>query len=420
MSNEVPTGGSYSRLSAESDLSLEVVILIILGIFMLLFGVVLFKIITGELPYTPDSTYGLFLIIVSIQIITMGKTPLGDMRRSWALVIIGICTAIIGMTACFIPGTLTEIVRILVGLILFIGGLSLLLQLIFSKKKARYWIKISRLLQHLTFACGLVYCVGIILGLITLFPGITTNPETAVLLIIYGISILYLAWCVQKVAKVYPPEKAPELNTTDSKRGFRFLQDASISLSMAVLIMVGVLLTLLGALLFPINQGVIPFSADGELGVLLVIMSIQMTALGETPMGEYKRSWLLVSIGIIFTALGAFSCIVPGILTGMLMIFLGVLNILGGVILLLKRFIPMLGEVRNPPSEPVSVPPIIKKLMVTQTVLNFVAIAFGLSMLLPGLIPPMLVPWILIVNGLLLFVLGYILQQITNIQEDND
>ena len=384
---------------------------------MLLFGIVLFKILTGELSYNPDSTYGLFLIIVSFQIITMGKTPLGDMRRSWAIIILGICTAIIGMTACFIPGTLTEIVRVLVGLMLFIGGLSLLLQLIFSKKKARSWIKISRLLQHLTLSCGLVYGVGIILGLITLFPGITTNPETAVLLIIYGISIFYLAWCIQKVGKVYPPEKAPELNITDSKRRFRLLQEASISLSTAVLVMVGVLLTLLGVLLFPINLGVIPFSADGELGVLLVIMAIQMTALGETPMGGYKRSWLLVLIGILFTALGAFSCIVPGILTGMLMIFLGILNILGGVILLLKRFIPMLGEMRNPPSEPVAVPSIVKRLMVTQTVLNFVAIAFGLSMLLPGLIPSMLVPVILIINGLLLFVLGYIIQKLNRIQE---
>jgi hypothetical protein len=181
--------------------------------------------------------------------------------------------------------------------------------------------------------------------------------------------------------------------------------------------MLGVLLLLLGALLFPINQGIIPFSADGELGLLLVIMAIQMTALGETPIGEYKRSWLLVSIGIVFAALGAFSCIVPGILTSMLQIFLGTLNILGGVILLIKRFFPMMSDIKHPPSEPVVLPPIVKKLLITQTVLNFVAIAFGLSMLLPGLIPTMLVPGILILNGLLLFVLGYILHKITKIQE---
>ena len=417
MSTEVSPKESYSRIRAESDLSLEVVILLILGVFMLLFGIVLFKIHSGELPYTPDSTYGLFLIIVSFQIITMGKTPFGDLRRSWAIIITGICTAIIGMTACFIPGTLTEIVRVLVGLMLSIGGISLLLQLFLSEKKAKTWIKTSRLLQHLTLACGLVYGMAIFLGLLTLFPGITTDPETAVLLIIYGISIFYLAWCIQKVSRLYPPVKPPELNTSESKGVFRFLQDASISLSLAVLIMVGVLLTLLGALLFPINQGVIPFSPDGELGLLLVIMAIQMTALGETPMGEYMRSWLLVSIGIVFAALGAFSCIVPGILTNMLQIFLGTLNILGGVILLIKRFLPMMSEKRKPPSEPVVLPPIVKKLLITQTVLNLVAIAFGLSMLLPGLIPTMLVPGILIINGLLLFVLGYILQQISKIEE---
>ena len=65
----------------ESDLSLEIVILLILGVFMLLFGLLLFKIHTGDLPYNPDSTYGLFLVIVSFQVITMGKTPFGDLRR---------------------------------------------------------------------------------------------------------------------------------------------------------------------------------------------------------------------------------------------------------------------------------------------------------------------------------------------------
>ena len=72
-----------SILSGESDLTLEVVILIIFGIFMLLFGLFLFKIHTGALPYAPDSTYGLFLLLVATQMITMGKTPFGDLQRSW-------------------------------------------------------------------------------------------------------------------------------------------------------------------------------------------------------------------------------------------------------------------------------------------------------------------------------------------------
>lgn len=194
---------------AESDLSLEVVILLVFGVFMSLFGLLLFRIHTGELPYAPDSTYGLFLVIVSFQVITMGKTPFGDLRRSWAVIIIGVCTAVIGMAACFVPGMLAEPVRILVGLLLFAGGIALLAQLFLSEDKARVWLKIPGILRHLTIACIIVYVMSIILGLVTLLPGITTDGETAILLIIYGIGFFYLSWCIQKVARTYPPGETP-------------------------------------------------------------------------------------------------------------------------------------------------------------------------------------------------------------------
>jgi hypothetical protein len=405
----------YFKVRAESDLSLEVVILLILGVFMFLFGLLLFKINTGELPYTPDSTYGLFLVIVSFQVITMGKTPFGDLRRSGVLVLIGIITAIVGMVACFIPGQLTEMVRILVGVLLFAGGISLLLQLLFFEGKARTWIKIPGVLQHLTVACGVVYVITIVLGLITLIPGITSNPQTALFLLIYGISIFYLAWCIQKVARSYPPEN---LESSSKERGglLKFLQNVSLPLSQAVVIMIGVLLLLLGCLLFPINQGTLPFSSDGELGLLMVIMALQMTTLGETPLGKFKRSVIIIIVGIVFATLGIFSCIVPGILTGILQTLLGALNILGGVILLIMRFAPVVQGMGKPASETAPLTPTAKKLMITQTLLNLVAIAFGLSMIMPGLIPKMLVPVILIINGLLLFALAYTLQIVSQIQ----
>ncbi|MCK9318892.1 hypothetical protein, partial [Methanoculleus sp.] len=187
--------------------SLEVVILLVFGVFMLIFGLLLFRIHTGELPYSPDSTYGLFLVIVAFQIITMGKTPFGDLRRSWPIIIIGISTAVIGMLACFVPGPVSALVRSLVGVLLFAGGIALLLQLFFSAEKARIWLKVPGILRQLTLACILVYVMSIILGMVTLLPGITTDRETAVLLIVYGISFFYLSWCIQKVSRVYPPSE---------------------------------------------------------------------------------------------------------------------------------------------------------------------------------------------------------------------
>jgi uncharacterized membrane protein HdeD (DUF308 family) len=209
LSPDNPQNQRTGSTRAKSDLSLEVVILLVFGVFMLLFGLLLFRIHMGELPYAPDSTYGLFLVIVSFQVITMGKTPFGDLRRSWAVIIIGVCTAIIGMVACFVPGLLAEPVRILVGLLLFAGGAALLAQLFFSEDKARKWLKASEILQHLTIACILVYAMSIVLGLVTLLPDISTDPQTGVLLIIYGIGFFYLSWCIQKVARTYPPGDSP-------------------------------------------------------------------------------------------------------------------------------------------------------------------------------------------------------------------
>lgn len=412
---------TFLKMREEYDLSIEVVILMVFGVFMLLFGFLLFKINTGALPYTPDSTYGLFLVIVSFQIITLGKTPFGDLRRSWALIIVGICTAILGMAACFVPGYLSELVRVLVGLILFVGGIALLVQLFVSKEKAKIWIKIPGILQQLTIACGLVYAITVILGLITLFPGITTDLQTALILIIYGISFLYLSFCIHNVSRVYPEEPddlaLSKLNSGNNKsKGlFGFFQETSLNLAPAILLLLGVLLVLLGVLLFPVNLGLIPFSPDGQLGLLLVIIAVQMMALGSTPVGQYKRSWLLIIIGIVFAALGIVSCIVPGLLTDVVKILLGVLNIVGGVLLLIKQFLPKLYEIRNP-SEIVTVLPIEKRLSFTQTLLNFVAIAFGLATLLPYLIPGLVMAGVLVINGALLFILAFLLQKIIMIE----
>jgi hypothetical protein len=149
-------------------------------------------------------------------------------------------------------------------------------------------------------------------------------------------------------------------------------------------------------------------------------MALQMMALGDTPLGKYKRSLLMIIVGIVFAALGVVSCIVPGILTGMIQILLGLLNTIGGAALLMKRFLPILREIGTPPAAPVIVPAILKKLTVTQTVLNLVTIAFGISMLIPGLVSGLLIAGILVINGLLLFILASFLQQLTGMQPSGE
>ncbi len=403
----------------ESDLSLEVVVLLIFGVFWLLFGLLLFKIYTGDLPYNPDSTYGLFLVIVSFQMITMGKTPFGDLRRSWALVVIGIGTAMLGIATCFIPGYFTKFVRILVGIVLFAGGIALFMQLFISERKAKMWIKIAGILRQLTIACALVYTLTIISGLITLSAGLRSDPRTAIVLIFYGMSFFYLSWCIWKVFRTYGPEQPEDPVSTiqsadraDLQRRFLLFQEASLPLSLAILILLGVLNTLLGLLLFPVGLGMLPFSPDGQLGLLLTIMAIQMMIMGDTPLGQYTRSQFMITIGIVFAGLGVVSCVVPGLLTGMIQILLGILSILGGAVFFIRRFLERKHEIRTSPETPIVDPPIIRKLARIQLAMNSLGIVFGVSMILPGIMPLPVVACILLIMGPLFFVLAALLRTV--------
>ncbi len=405
-------------MKEESDLSLEVVVLILFGVFWLLFGLALFKIYTGDLPYNPDSAYGLFLVIVSFQMITMGKTPFGALRRSWALVFIGMGSAVLGIATSFIPGFFTNFIRELVGIVLFIGGIILFLQLCVSEKMARMWIKIPGILRQLTVACALVYALTILSGLITLSPSLRADPLTAIILSLYGMSFFYLSWCVWKVFRTYGPEQPEDPASTiqsadrdDLQRRFILFQEASLPLSPAILILLGVLNTLLGLLLFPVGLGMLPFSPDGQLGLLLTIMAIQMMIMGDTPLGQYTRSQFMITIGIVFAGLGVVSCVVPGLLTGMIQILLGILSILGGAVFFIRRLLARKHEIRTSPEIPIVVPPIIRKLTGIQLAMNSLGIVFGVSMLLPGLLSLPVVACILLIMGSLLFVLASVLRK---------
>ena len=395
----------------EFDFTLEAVILLVLGIFTLIFGFLLVSIHTGALPYSPDSTYGLFLVLVALQVITMGKTPFGEVRRTWLVIIAGICAGILGMTACFIPGALSGVIHDLVGALLLVGGIALLLQLVLNKEKAALWIRIPGILRHLTVACGLVYTLSVLLGLVTLLPGLVTDAITSGLLILSGLGLFYLAWSIQNTSAHYSrqgTESAQSLPQGSGEVPF-FLREAPLSLTIALLLFLGVLLALLAALLVPVNLGIIPFSPDGQLGLLIVIMAIQFLAMGETPVGQFRRTRVILLFGLLFVMLGEIASIVPGVLTPILVVILATLNILGGIVPLTLRFLPMLQAMRNPPAQPAAIPAPLKKLLITQTVLNIVGLLFGLSMLLPGLIPGMVVAVILFANGGLLFVLASVL-----------
>lgn len=368
---------------SKTDLPLEVVILAIGGMTMLITGSLLFPVSFGALPYCENGLYGLLLVIFALQTITLGKTPFGERRRSRLLMIGGTTIAAVGIVTCFIP-VMTQLARVLLFLCFGPGGFLLLLQMCLSRDKLRTWAPYGGIFRHLILSCSGVYVLSMLIALLLWKRSLLTTPMTAVVVLIYGAAIFYLTGVLWKLYRAYPESLKP------------LEDDGELSTDHAMLLLIGIFILLLGLLLIPVNFGLLPFMANAQLGLLMVIFAIQMLASGNTPIGIFPRSWLMIALGLLFAALGIVSCIIPLILVSPLTIIVGVLNILGGVIALVKM------SVRHPATSnesPGRVPRVLVKLCAAQLTMNLLAIMFGTSMLIPGLVNGLVIGAILAVNG---------------------
>ena len=195
---------AINRIFNKADLPLEVSSLLIAGLMMLITGILLFPVSTGALPYYENGLYGLLLFIFALQIVTLGKTPFGDMSRSKPLIVIGVIIAAIGIVTCFIPDLLSQIPRILLFICFAPGGFLLLLQMFLSQEKLRTWVKYGGIFKHLIVGCGVVYVLSILIGLLILVQSMLTTAMTAVVGLIFGVAIIYLALVLRKIYLTYP------------------------------------------------------------------------------------------------------------------------------------------------------------------------------------------------------------------------
>lgn len=383
-----------------ADLPLEVAVLLVAGVALVITGILLFPVYSGALPYYENGLFGLLLVVFALQTVTMGKTPFGDVRRSNLLLVVGVIIAAIGIAACFIP-TFTRIPRVLLFLCFGPGGLLLFLQMCLVKDKLPSWIKYGGIFHHLIVGCSLTYLFSILVAVLLLRPNLLSTPVTATVVLIYGVIVIYLAVVLRTIYGLYPAAAVPEEG------------DTGLSIDHSMILLLAVFMVLLGTLLIPVNLGLLPFSGSAQLGLLMVIFAVQMLAIGNTPLGAFPRTWLMMAFGLLFAGLGIVSCIIPGVLVPLLTVLVGVLNILGGVIGLANICIPRLRGANKPQSP---VPPVLKRLFTSQLILNVLTILFGTSMLLPGVVPGLVIGVILAANGCVLAYLLHILLVLDSMQ----
>lgn len=388
------------KLLEEAKISLEVLILLFIGLIMLILGIVLVPIALGVLPYYEDGVFGLLLIIGSLQMQTSGKTQFGFMKRSWPAIIIGFIIAVIGFVTCFVPGIFGDIPKILIAIFLGIGGIVQLLGMFLSKNNYPYWKTLGGgIYTNLTISCATVYILNILIGILIAVqiprPGFFPTELWAFIFVIFGFSLFYLAITLQKVYTIHPES---DLSTVTP----------GISLDTVIGMQFGLFMFVVGCLLVPVSLRLLPFAPNAQMGTMLVLMGVQTLIIGSIMSFGFKRNWIILFVGMVFVAMGAFAVIVPDVLNSVLNLFIALFNIIGGVCLLYNIIMITKGS-ENPAAKPagkVVQQMILMKALMFLTVI--LMILFGLSMLIQNLIPGIIIGIILACFGLSQFVLLYI------------
>ncbi len=389
--------------SKKADIPIDLVILMVAGLTMVIAGLLLFASYAGKVSHYENGLFGLLIFIYALQITVLGKTPFGDVpRRPLPVLMLGIFVACVGIITCFIPDLLKGIPRFILFICFGPGGILLLLQMFFSKDKFPLWRKKGGILIMLAVNCTAVYSLSVFISILLINKNYISGGLIALSILLYGVLVFTLTAVLFKIYALYPDasERPPA--------GVQLSDDR------VVILITGVFMVLLGILLIPVTIGLLPFSGSAQLGLLVVIMSIQMIAFGNTPLRSFARTWPLVFLGLIFASMGIISCIVPGILVPCLTLIIALLNIGGGGISLIKMIHSRSGKMGRGSSD---VPSIIQKLFFAQSTLNILSIVFGTSMLIKNLIPGPVIGVVLTANGIVLLYLLSILAKIDKMKK---
>ena len=399
-----PTASTAGSGEADLDTTVEQFILVLLALFLGIFGVSLIGVLRGHFEYNPDAAYGLLLFLAGFQIIVRGKTPVGDFQRSPLVVGLGFLLATVGLLGSFIPGLGVTGLRITAGVLMTVGAPLLLYSSWTRPRKARYWWRTGGLIRHLAWATTEVYLMTFALGVVTLLPGLASGALVMALCFIGAAAVLHLVATELLVSRKYPLQwKQRDATVIGAGARGHLLQRSGLDFSVALIILFGLILVLLGGLLILVNRGVLLFSPHGQFAIILTIMAIKIGCLGQTPIGTFRRTWIIRIAALICAGLGIASAIVPEAVPDQVRLILGILNIGGGAIALWSTFSAKMADLRNPPAELEPIRGRLRYLWFNLVLQGAVSILFGLTAVIHGLLSITVTAVILLVYGILLF-----------------
>ena len=108
--------------AGEGGLSVDKAMILLTGVFMVILGLLLVPVNLGLIPFSGSAQLGLLVVILAIQMLASGSTPIGPFPRSWLMIALGYPFAALGVISCVVPGILVPHLTVLIGVLNVTGG----------------------------------------------------------------------------------------------------------------------------------------------------------------------------------------------------------------------------------------------------------------------------------------------------------
>ncbi len=380
------------------------------GIFSLLYGILLFPIMAGQLAYDSVGASALFVIIFALMMSFLGFTPIGAVHHSWLLFLMGLALAMLGALAFMSPGTLAGAINVVLGLILLVMGAVRLPTFLMKRTRGAAPLPLAY-----TVLFTLMHVICIVLGIWVLVPGLSSKYIRAVLLIILGVTQLVLGVLSFHIERE-TPGSIPSTVRSDLGKGRGLLSPIDIPLKHMIMLLLATVMLLMVVISCLGVMGLIPFDSERGSVLFIFITAMQIMLVGETPVKTFAPSRPLVGLGMGIAVLAMVACIIPGLLDQAFGIVLGITNL----VMALCGLGHMAALVRKVSGPGKKIPGLIKNVIATSCTLYILLLGFATNLLVPGLIPGLLMLAILFFSGIMMIRLVSLLHKRDALEASRD
>lgn len=296
----------WNKIKEEIEISYKSLSYLLFGLYLV--SLSLFLYFNGNMGISDlSSVYGLFLFIFAIPLLVLNEPPIFQLKRNLLTFILGVIIEILGIILCLIPNLITKTSPILLGVLLFFGGITLLSKLFLEETRND-----PRIIE-IKLVYSIIYLIAIVIGINNMFKaGLNLN----IVILLYSIPFFYLTYrCIDDI-------ELRRKNQTNEKKMF-LLKSITLESDSVLALILGIFTITSGIIMLILNV----ISINGLVSLMLLILSVQITFNGISPAGILDKSIWTYSLGFIGLILAMISCLLPNVLTTPILYLVAFLNI---------------------------------------------------------------------------------------------